>query len=239
MNYGRIYCDFIASRMSVPPTCGEYMEKHHVVPRALGGTNDLGNLIRLTPEDHFFAHLLLAKIHGGKMWAPVAFMIGKERRTRRQHGWAARAMAEAKKGEGSYQFDKTLHKLVHSDGRQWSGLRADMQELGISLSLACMLLNGGVRSAKGWSLPGVVGGKARGTKHSQYNPDVITLLHVDGREAVGTRLELNERYGIPRSGLSRLLSGEAKVWNGWHKPGVKLPSVGRAGRWGAVQALSV
>lgn len=41
--------------------CGEeYHEKHHIVPRCMGGTNDKENLIDLFAREHFEAHRLLA-----------------------------------------------------------------------------------------------------------------------------------------------------------------------------------
>ena len=39
----------------------EYHERHHIVPRCLGGTNDEENLIDLFAKEHFIAHKLLAK----------------------------------------------------------------------------------------------------------------------------------------------------------------------------------
>lgn len=40
-----------------------YVEKHHIIPRCLGGTNDATNIAVLTPEEHFLAHQLLVKIY--------------------------------------------------------------------------------------------------------------------------------------------------------------------------------
>lgn len=40
-----------------------YKEKHHVIPRCIGGCNDASNIVNLTPEEHLVAHLLLAKIY--------------------------------------------------------------------------------------------------------------------------------------------------------------------------------
>lgn len=77
MNYSKIYDDFIADRRKKESQLiesGEYRERHHILPRALGGGDELGNLISLTPEDHYFAHLLLAHIHGGTMWQAVKMM---------------------------------------------------------------------------------------------------------------------------------------------------------------------
>lgn len=66
MNYQRIYDELIAARRLAPVPEG-YTETHHIIPRALQGSDDADNLIALTPEDHFMCHRLLAKIHGGKM----------------------------------------------------------------------------------------------------------------------------------------------------------------------------
>lgn len=41
--------------------CGdEYYERHHIVPKCMGGTNDKENLIDLYAREHFIAHKLLA-----------------------------------------------------------------------------------------------------------------------------------------------------------------------------------
>lgn len=42
--------------------CGdEYHERHHIVPKCMGGTNDEDNLIDLFAREHFIAHQLLAE----------------------------------------------------------------------------------------------------------------------------------------------------------------------------------
>lgn len=38
---------------------GIYVEKHHIVPRSEGGTDDRSNLVELYPREHFIAHWLL------------------------------------------------------------------------------------------------------------------------------------------------------------------------------------
>lgn len=40
-----------------------YFEKHHVVPRCLGGTNDASNIVLLSAKEHFLAHRLLTRIY--------------------------------------------------------------------------------------------------------------------------------------------------------------------------------
>lgn len=39
----------------------EYSEKHHVLPRCLGGGNEQNNLVILTAREHFIAHAFLAR----------------------------------------------------------------------------------------------------------------------------------------------------------------------------------
>lgn len=61
MNYQKIY-DKLMTR-SIGRVLDQYTEKHHVIPKCVGGTNDQSNLVNLTPEEHFLAHQLLCKIY--------------------------------------------------------------------------------------------------------------------------------------------------------------------------------
>lgn len=40
-----------------------YVEKHHIIPKCVGGTDDIDNIAILTPEEHYLAHQLLIKIY--------------------------------------------------------------------------------------------------------------------------------------------------------------------------------
>jgi hypothetical protein len=51
-----------------------YFEKHHIIPRSLGGSNFKENIVKLTAKEHFVAHMLLAKIHGKGMWQAAIMM---------------------------------------------------------------------------------------------------------------------------------------------------------------------
>lgn len=61
MNYKKHY-DKLMER-SKTRTLKGYVEKHHIIPRCLGGTDDVANIAILTPEEHFLAHQLLVKIY--------------------------------------------------------------------------------------------------------------------------------------------------------------------------------
>lgn len=64
MNYQRIYSNLI-NRRKLFRVKG-YTEKHHIVPRCIGGTDDSINIIKLTAREHYIAHKLLIKIYPGE-----------------------------------------------------------------------------------------------------------------------------------------------------------------------------
>jgi len=63
--YEHWYQKLIESRKYRILSNNEYTEKHHILPRSLGGSDSSDNLIILTAREHFIAHLLLARICSG------------------------------------------------------------------------------------------------------------------------------------------------------------------------------
>lgn len=79
--YTRWYNQIIEQAKS--RTIDGYVEKHHVIPRSLGGSNDADNLVCLTAREHFICHWLLTKMHlgeaRGKMINALYLMQGKNK----------------------------------------------------------------------------------------------------------------------------------------------------------------
>ena len=65
MNYEKVYNSLINKRRVnvLHKGHGIYIEKHHIIPRCMNGSNKSDNLINLTPKEHYIAHLLLYKIY--------------------------------------------------------------------------------------------------------------------------------------------------------------------------------
>lgn len=42
-----------------------YVEKHHIIPKSLGGSNSKSNIVRLSAREHFICHRLLTKMTDG------------------------------------------------------------------------------------------------------------------------------------------------------------------------------
>lgn len=62
MNYNKVYNKLINKRKLDVITEG-YCEKHHIVMKSMGGSNDKSNIVKLTAREHYIAHLLLHRIH--------------------------------------------------------------------------------------------------------------------------------------------------------------------------------
>ena len=61
--YSRVYWSIITHARSRVNT--DYVEKHHIIPKCLGGTNKKSNIIELTPKEHYICHRLLTKMTEG------------------------------------------------------------------------------------------------------------------------------------------------------------------------------
>jgi len=78
-----------------------YVEKHHIIPRCMGGTDATENLVQLTPEEHYLAHQLLVKMYPTNFGLVAAAMYmagGKNRKTNKVYGWIKKRHSEYMKG---------------------------------------------------------------------------------------------------------------------------------------------
>jgi hypothetical protein len=58
--YSKCYYNIIsAARQRI---LSGYVERHHIVPKSLGGSNDASNIVALTAREHFICHLLLIRM---------------------------------------------------------------------------------------------------------------------------------------------------------------------------------
>lgn len=118
MNYQKIYNHLIEKRLRKPAT--GYTERHHILPRALGGTDDPSNLVVLSGREHWVAHLLLYRIYKNKQTINACHMMAmrcEERgiprikssrmyeSIRRKHAeFTSEYMKYSQKGKGNSQY---------------------------------------------------------------------------------------------------------------------------------------
>ena len=80
MNYKNIYNQII-KRAKTRQMEG-YKEKHHILPKCLGGSNKKENLVELTAREHFLCHMLLCEIYPNETklkYALYLMNIGKQK----------------------------------------------------------------------------------------------------------------------------------------------------------------
>jgi hypothetical protein len=235
MDYERVYRDFIADRRARPPGEDEYVERHHILPRCMGGGDDPDNLIRLHPEDHFFAHVLLARIHDThEMLAMVVMYLNRKaglyrrgKPARTSYGWARRRLAvrlsEAMQGEKHPLHDKTVFTWHHADAGRFTGTRVALAlHAGQDSTNITGIISGRIKSCGGWYLEGTdvgtIGKWPRGARHASYDPTIYEFHHVDGRVILGTRYEFSDQTGITWARVRELTKQRRISTDGWHIP---------------------
>jgi|688.fasta_scaffold518993_1 hypothetical protein len=86
-----------------------YCERHHIIPRCMGGNNAANNLVDLTAEEHYVAHQLLVKIYpdnsklvyAAHMMTVAPRSSGSFIRNNKQYQWIRKKMAEIYAGENN------------------------------------------------------------------------------------------------------------------------------------------
>lgn len=107
MDYQRIYTNIV--ERAKDRLLETYTEKHHIIPKCMGGSDNPENLVSLTPEEHYVAHQLLTKMYpdNGAL-AKAAMMMTANRPSNKVYGWLrkrhAKAMSESQAGDGNSQY---------------------------------------------------------------------------------------------------------------------------------------
>jgi hypothetical protein len=133
MNYQKIYDNI--TRRGQNRILEGYSEKHHIVPRCMGGTDDATNLVSLTPEEHYLCHLLLVKIHPNniRLVRAAMFMVSankNQQRNNKAYGWLKRQYSNymrgpnnpqklnPRSGERHHTFNRTIEFNFTKEGRK-------------------------------------------------------------------------------------------------------------------------
>ncbi len=61
MDYNKIYYQII--KRGNNRKLEGYIEKHHIIPKCIGGSDDEDNIVELTAREHFLCHMLLCEIY--------------------------------------------------------------------------------------------------------------------------------------------------------------------------------
>jgi hypothetical protein len=98
MDYKKIYENLIKKAKIRTINKLTYYEKHHIIPKCLGGSEIIENIVLLTPEEHYIAHQLLIKIYPNNEKLLFAALLmcthnSDKRITNKIYGWIKRRLS--------------------------------------------------------------------------------------------------------------------------------------------------
>jgi hypothetical protein len=98
-----------------------YFEKHHIIPKSLGGSNAKSNIVKLTAREHFLCHRLLTKFTEGiakrKMWFALNFMLSANKNHQRDIVVTSRTYSVIKEKLSQYLSEINLGKKRSDEAR--------------------------------------------------------------------------------------------------------------------------
>ena len=116
MNYTKHY-ELLISRAK-ERELNEYVEMHHIIPKCLSGDDKKSNIVKLTPREHFTAHLLLVKmypsnsklIYAANMMGIGSLLNNRPMSPNRKYSWLrgrfVSTMSASQTGKGNSQYGK-------------------------------------------------------------------------------------------------------------------------------------
>lgn len=118
--YTKVYFNIISAARARQLPADTYTEKHHIIPKSLGGSNTKDNLVILTAKEHFICHLLLIKMvedrKSKSKMALAAFMMATTKSTNqsrhrissRQYAFLRAQSINARKGKPNLYKGKKI-----------------------------------------------------------------------------------------------------------------------------------
>lgn len=130
MNYRKHY-DLLISRAQ-SRTIDGYSEKHHIIPRCMGGADEPSNLVDLTAREHFVAHLILAKIypHNHGIVHAAKILMGSNNYNNRQFEWVRKLAVETSRKfhTGRKRSKETCERISKSVKGKTKGRKISEEE---------------------------------------------------------------------------------------------------------------
>lgn len=204
-----------------------YVERHHIIPKSMGGTNDSSNLVWLTAEEHLHVHLLLPYMvveekNKRKMLAAAVRMANPQSKTQKRllgdnlisgineirkqaAEFHSKFMSERNKGPNNPFYGKK-HSLVTKEKLKFASANRIMtDQMHINYSQ---------------------GRKNFYQKHPEKkpygaaNPKFLNTIHeweniYTGEKIVGTRYDMVNKFPALKSNISQVINGNYTHAKGW------------------------
>ena len=226
MNYKRIYNELITNRQNNPLPKETYTEKHHIIPKSHGGSNDKDNLVALSAREHFIAHWLLWRIHRDKSMSNAFYSFKMDRYGNRyinSYGFeeARKAksaiMSNTQLGEHNHMYGRTGDKH-HMYGKKWSEDSKEALSIKASNRSSETLIRMresqlGKKASK--ETKDKLKAMRAGEGNCMFDSCLYHFINKNGTHEICTRYNLYSKYNFDRSKIGLLLRGDRNSVYGW------------------------
>lgn len=219
---------------------GTYYERHHILPKSLGGDDSEENLVLLTAREHYLAHYLLTKFTTGPGLHSVACawrMMNTDKRKKKSRYVNSRLYEHSKElvreaisaintgrnvGKKSAFYKHEVHVFYnHVTDKYFKCTQGELSRYGIGSSEAVRIMNG--LMSKNVMLVTKDRPKPRPFKQKGYhNPatdkNVYTFIHPEHGEHKTLRMTLMSMFPdhkLTVQGLTDMIKGRTKSHRGW------------------------
>jgi hypothetical protein len=106
MNYAKIYGKLVSyaksqNRVKKPM---DGLDRHHIFPKSLGGTNDPNNIVFFTGREHYLAHKLLVRMYSGDKKKKMIYALWWMSKTKRSGAFSNTAKITSR----DYEYARKL-----------------------------------------------------------------------------------------------------------------------------------
>lgn len=188
-----------------------YTEKHHIIPRSLGGGNGKSNLAILTPREHFICHKLLTKMVDGLHRQKMVFGL-----------WRMAVPVDRRHRITSTEYNKIRATFCDENSKKHKGKIIPAEA--IAKRRETLLSRYGTAatfSAHSDETKRKIGAKNKGRKHTQDELTRMRESHLGARNSSAklneqqvlairssnkSTLELSEEYNVSRSLIYKVIN---------------------------------
>ena len=190
--YTRWYYDLILSAMKRVDIDG-YFERHHIVPRSLGGDNSKENIVRLTAREHYVCHLLLTKMciapsHQYKMWCAALRVCTHSTKNGIEY-YKNSKLYEAVKQKQAEECRLRMLGNSHKLGKKESGLTRQRKREAFAKSDTIGRWKRTAESISKFKVSRSLGSAGRGERNAMANPQNREKVALS---KIGRKLFINE-----------------------------------------------
>ena len=204
-----------------------YVERHHIIPKSMGGTNELVNLVWLTAEEHLKVHLLLPKMVSEeknirKMSLAAVRMVNPQSKTQKRilgdDLIPEIAAIRAEAASLHSKFMSVRNKGVDNPfyGRKHTAATKKRQAAASASRVFTDQMRVNYSRGKKTFYETYPDQKPIGEKNPRYTPMVFEWQNIYTGESVhATRLEMTDRFPNLKSNISQVINGKYSHVKGW------------------------